>query len=180
MSNLIEIFENELGDIETGFPLDQNGKIQIVSYVLKQGQNRIISTLGFSKDDGLRLQTNKFEWIMEFSSGLASENAAAVLAHYSSLVLERKMTSPLRGSFVLFEELRDKIWADDNSRGLYFTMPIFRSETFKAEMKSVGITPIWVIPITSSDVEILENHGWRSLENYWDENETNLFTTYRN
>jgi hypothetical protein len=43
-------------------------------------------------------------------------------------------------------------------------MPAYRSEEFDINMEIIGILAIYVVPITNSDKDIIENKGWEYLE----------------
>lgn len=175
-SSLIKCFENEFGNIETGFNTGKNSNVQIVKYQHMKKSPQFISTLGLS---GETSNGNRFEWIMEISPTLSPNEAASVFDYYLNIYLEGGLGNVLRGSYVEFPKKADRVWKGDNSNGLYFTVPVFRSNDFRTRMREMKVVPIWVVPVTFSDLSILDKKGWRALEEHWDKNHVDLHTTYR-
>ncbi|MFH7811286.1 MULTISPECIES: suppressor of fused domain protein [Acetobacter] len=168
-------FEEEFGEIRRSMTNYVNNKVQIVDY--KKCDIQFISTLGLSNLN--IFNTQKAEWFMEFDGALASENAASMMDYYVSMLIEGHIPFPKRGNFILFPDQRDHIWPNDNTCGIYFTLPAYRSEEFDINMEKIGILTIWVVPITISDKDIIENKGWEYLEDYWDNNNTDLHNPFR-
>lgn len=167
--------EKEFGEIRRSMKNSVNNKVQIVDYIKHDIQ--FISTLGLSN---LTIFNNKkSEWFMEFDAELASENAASMMDYYVSMLIEKHIPFPKRGNFILFPDQEDHIWPNDNTCGIYFTLPAYRSEEFEINMEKIGILAIWVVPITNSDKDIIENKGWEYLEDYWDDNNTDLHNPFR-
>ncbi len=178
---LIPILEQEFGIIQTGMTVSKDPKINIVNYRQAPGAPNFISSLGLSHlilgDDTTRKYRS--EWFMEFSPDLNENSAASVFAHFLSMCLDGKMDWPSRGSYVLYPAEEDRVWEGDSSRGLYFTLAAMRSKKFRKSMKELGVVPIWVLPVTCFETSILENSGWEALEEYFDQSEVDLHTTFR-
>ncbi|GBR25407.1 suppressor of fused domain protein [Komagataeibacter nataicola] len=170
------IFEHEFGDIQLSMLNTIEKKVQIIKYKRKF-ETQFVSTLGLSNVSNNK--NIKSEWFMEFDGDLASENAASVLDYYVSMLIEGNIPFPKRGSFIIFPKKNDHIWPDDNICGIYFTFPAYRSEEFQVNMVEIGIFAIWVVPITNSEKDIIENKGWRHLEYYWDDNNIKLHNPFR-
>ncbi|GCE91920.1 hypothetical protein MSKU15_3521 [Komagataeibacter diospyri] len=170
------IFEHEFGDIQLSMLNTIEKKVQIIKYK-KKFETQFVSTLGLS--NVLNNKNIKSEWFMEFDGDLASENAASVLDYYVSMLIEGNIPFTKRGSFIIFPKKTDHIWLNDNICGIYFTLPVYRSEEFQVNMIEIGIFAIWVVPITNSEKYILENKGWSYLEDYWDDNNINLHNPFR-
>ena len=177
-NQLIKCFEDEFGNIETGIESTRNHCVQIVKYHAKENSPQFVSTLGLSSAENITGHI-KCEWIMEFSPKLVSNHAASMLDYFLSLYLDGKLGKILRGSYLQFSKKDDRIWKNDNSKGIYFTIPVLRSQGFQKSMANTGVVPIWVVPITGFEIEILNNKGWKALEGYWDKNDVDLHTTFR-
>ncbi|GAN69723.1 suppressor of fused domain protein [Acetobacter orleanensis] len=172
---LPNVLEREFGEIDASMNSILSRKVQIIKYQGKDGLS-FISTLGLSNMDN---NDNKFEWIMEFEQDFPSEQAASMMDYFLKKLVDTKLFPPKRGSYISFPKESDHIWSNDNLCGIYFTYPFYRSKKFDDSLSEIDIVPVWVVPITKFEKDILENEGWTHLENYWNIQNINLHNPYR-
>lgn len=181
-ARLPNLFEGEMGRIMTGIKCAASEKVQLVTFQTSTtAAANSVCTLGLSRfllPFGVGSARLRFEWLMSFRSDLQPDWAASVMDHFLSMVLRNQMDPPKRGSWI---PLGRSIWPGDASAGIYFSNPIFCGETFLSELRKMEIVLVGVIPITRTELEVLENYGWPALEEQWSKHATvELLDPFRN
>ncbi len=175
--DVVRILEEEIGEFKRAWR-NQNSNIQVVEFSRATNETSILMTLGLSD---FRLssesQSFAFELLCEFQDASQKKLVARLMDELCMLFLEKKMSAPQRGSYLLLDNRFQNLAKDVSA--IYFSNPIYRSEKFVSELNTQNIFCVALYFLNSKETEILETKGWRALEDHWDNNSSDLLAISR-